>query len=40
MALCENGIIYAWDNGRTSWTAGGFVALWRYAKLAEEGEQE
>ena len=39
-AKYENGIIYAWDDGKTSWTAEGFATMWRYAKLAEEDEQE
>ena len=33
-AKYENGIVYAWNNGETSWTT---VAMtdWKYAKLAE-----
>lgn len=36
----ENGTIYAWVNGRTSWTAydNGDVCAWKYAKLAEQEE--
>lgn len=34
----ENGDVYAWDNGRTSWTVD-FMTAWKYAKLAE-GEEE
>ena len=30
----ENGDVYAWDHGRTSWTTGK-VTYWKYAKLAE-----
>ena len=37
-AKYENGKIYAWDNGFTSWSAygGNSVTSWKYAKLAEE----
>lgn len=36
-AKYENGLVYAWDNGETSWTT---VAMtdWNYAKLAEDAE--
>ena len=34
----ENKTIYAWDGGRTSWTGDG-VTEWKYAKLAESGEE-
>lgn len=36
-AKYENGLVYAWGNGRTSWSAGGkdYVTNWKYAKLAE-----
>ena len=33
-----NGRVYAWNDGKTSWTEDGMIA-WEYAKLAEEGEQ-
>ena len=33
-----NGRVYAWNDGKTSWTEDGVIA-WKYAKLAEEGEQ-
>ena len=36
-AKVENGIVYAWNNGKTSWTTEGMVD-WKYAKLAE-GEE-
>ena len=36
-AKYENGIIYAWNNGETSWTTEGMVD-WKYAKLAEDEE--
>ena len=34
----ENGDVYAWDNGRTSWTEND-VSAWKYAKLAESNER-
>lgn len=37
-AKYENGHVYAWDHGRTSWTTGN-VAYWKYAKLAESNER-
>ena len=36
-AKYENGVVYAWDCGRTSWTGDG-VTEWKYAKLAESEE--
>lgn len=38
-ARYENGIIYAWAGGCTSWTAYGNTTMWEYAKLAEEDEE-
>lgn len=39
-AKYENGAVYAWDVGRTSWTAHNNEAtLWDYAKLAESEEE-
>lgn len=36
-AKFEDGIVYAWDNGRTSWSLlSDEVIDWKYAKLAEE----
>ena len=35
-ARYENGNIYAWADGCTSWTANGNTTMWEYAKLAEE----
>ena len=37
-AKYENGIVYAWNNGETSWTT---VAMtdWKYAKLAEDEKE-
>ena len=37
-AKYENETIYAWDNGRTSWSGDG-VTEWKYAKLAENEEE-
>lgn len=34
-----NGRVYAWNDGKTSWTEDGVIA-WEYAKLAEEGRTE
>lgn len=36
-AKYEKGEIYAWDDGRTSWTTV-HVIPWRYGKLAEDEE--
>ena len=33
----KNGDVYAWDNGRTSWTEADKIK-WKYAKLAENEE--
>lgn len=37
-ARYEEGKIYAWDSGHTSWIAGSenCATSWKYAKLAEE----
>lgn len=32
----ENGNIYTWCNGATSWSAEGHTLAWKYAKLVEE----
>lgn len=33
----KNGVVYAFDNGCTSWTSSDdMVSSWKYAKLAEE----
>ena len=34
----KNGKVYTWNNGYTSWTAGGDMGAWNYAKLAESEE--
>ena len=40
-AKFENGKVYAWKHGATSWTANNEYAVssWKYAKLAESEEQ-
>lgn len=38
-AKYENGMVYAWVEGATSWTANGEMMAWTYAKLAEEGDK-
>lgn len=41
-ARYENETIYAWVNGRTSWTSidSDYVYAWKYAKLAEQEESD
>lgn len=40
-AKYENGIVYAWGSGLTSWTTHGMTTAWQFAKLAEdEGDKE
>ena len=34
----KNGDVYAWDNGRTSWTVANEIK-WKYAKLAEDEKE-
>ena len=36
-AKVEDGVVCAWNNGKTSWTTEGMVD-WKYAKLAEDEE--
>lgn len=38
-AKYEDGVIYSWDGGSTSWTSRGNVTEWKYAKLAESEEK-
>ena len=40
-AKYEDGVVYAWNNGVTSWTAndGECVIAWSFAKLAESEEE-
>ena len=35
----KNGSFYAWEDGATSWSAGGYKTSWKYYKLAEESEE-
>ena len=37
-AKYEDGVIYTWDGGSTSWTSKGNVTEWKYATLAK-GEE-
>ena len=34
-AKYENGRVYAWGNGSTSWSAEGCTCVWKFAKLVE-----
>ena len=38
-AKYENGQVYVWDYGSTSWTANGDTTVWKYAKLAESEDE-
>ena len=38
-AKYEDGVIYTWDGGSTSWTSKGNVTEWKYAKLAKSEEE-
>ena len=38
-AKFENGKVYAWCDGRTSWNANDNTQGWQYAKLAEVGDE-
>ena len=38
-AKYENGTVYAWDGGDTSWSGGDVMTDWNYAKLAESEEE-
>ena len=38
-AKVEDGVVYAWKDSRTSWTACGYMTAWNYAKLAESEEE-
>ena len=37
-AKYENGKVYAWGEGYTSWSSEGHMVIWNYAKLAESEE--
>ena len=39
-AKYENGTVYAWDGGDTSWSGGDIMTMWKYAKLAESEEDK
>ena len=39
-AKYENGTVYAWDGGDTSWSGGDVITDWKYAKLAESEEEQ
>lgn len=38
-AKYENGTVYAWDGGDTSWSGGDVMTEWKYAKLAESEDE-
>ena len=40
-AKYENGSVYAWEQGATSWSAErpAYICDWKYAKLAESEDQ-
>ena len=38
-AKYENGKVYAWGEGYTSWSSEGHMVIWNYAKLAESEEE-
>ena len=38
-AKYEDGEVYAWNGGDTSWTSEGSVTNWEFAKLAESEEE-
>ena len=38
-AKYENGTVYAWDGGDTSWSGADVMTAWKYAKLAESEEE-
>lgn len=38
-AKYENGTVYAWDGGDTSWSGGDVMTPWNFAKLAESEEE-
>lgn len=37
-ARYENGSVYAWNGGATSWTSNGYTVAWELAKLPERSE--
>ena len=38
-AKFENGKVYAWNDGKTSWSSTGDNISWNYAKLAKEDDE-
>lgn len=38
-AKFENGKVYAWCDGRTSWNSNNKTNGWKYAELAEAGDE-
>ena len=38
-AKYENGKVYAWGEGYTSWSSEGHMVIWNYAKLAESEDE-
>lgn len=38
-AECKNGTVYAWNDGRTSWSEEQNICEWEYAKLAEQEDK-
>lgn len=38
-AKYENGKVYAWADGATSWSSDDITCGWKYAKLAEKGDE-
>lgn len=38
-AKYEDGKVYAWGDGRTSWSSSGHTFGWEFAKLAEVGDE-
>ena len=39
-AKYENGSVYAWNDGATSWSCNGYITAWGLAKLPERSEHE
>ena len=38
-AKYENGKVYVWSDGCTSWSSEGHMVIWNFAKLAESEEE-
>ncbi len=39
-AKYENGYVYAWNRGETSWTQSKSAKAWLFGKLSEKGDEE